>query len=333
MSRTQSQQRLGRARPSKRLLCLLSAPHLASALCLGLITTIGIAWYSAWRIDLWSAPRVWSVSAKELPVWKFAWLSTRTGSGVLSSVWPENSSLSNLSVVHGPYWSRVQTSPGQKDTSRVGSALYEEARGWPLRCLKSEQHGDTSFVQWQTRYGLPLPLTQGIYKIPRALPLYPIWRGFVADLLFHATWWFSTITLARFARAQWRIRHGRCPHCAHILLADQSRCPECGSPFSRMLPRLGGSGLPKRFLRLHAKYHVTLAILIGLITNVAVAWIVAAQTRPWHSLVLGGSNRSYLHSSIRDAVRGDSQHVRHPLGNSCIIQTAAPPQCGVLSPV
>ena len=83
---------------------------------------------------------------------------------------------------------------------------------------------------------LPLEIKNGIQLHspgprgePRALPLRPIFPGFLIDTLFYGAIWFGLLFGFGAARRGLRKRRGLCPMCAYDLRGDlDTGCPECG---------------------------------------------------------------------------------------------------------
>ncbi len=143
--------------------------------------------------------------------------------------------------------------------------VVEDARGWPflsMRCtfylrggdctgagtyrdpnrpkpappeMLMEYQGDASFGASLASGGIALPTRDGIPdrmgKTASALPLFPIWPGFLVDtLIFGSPMLVPYLIWSCFRvtrRWVWR-RGGRCIECGYQLAAAQSICSECG---------------------------------------------------------------------------------------------------------
>ena len=125
----------------------------------------------------------------------------------------------------------------------------DDAHGWPFLALRSRlrlapvaaREGNQAD---QLEYGIQLPLgretTYDFWSASppwpnapwsgwRALPLRPIWAGFVADVLFWAVTLWAVVVGPFEMRQHLRKHRGRCPQCAYNLRGDLSQgCPECG---------------------------------------------------------------------------------------------------------
>jgi hypothetical protein len=66
---------------------------------------------------------------------------------------------------------------------------------------------------------------------PRALPLRPLWPGFVVNTLLAAAAGWLVLTALGSARWHWRRRRGHCAYCGYSRrgLAPNAVCPECGT--------------------------------------------------------------------------------------------------------
>ncbi len=105
----------------------------------------------------------------------------------------------------------------------------EHATGFPCVALwcgtPDERQGHPGLASFFG--GIPLANVRvGMY---RALPLTPVWTGFILDSF---TWgglsWLGVAMIAR-QRSRRRRRRGLCPRCAYDRLHDDTTpCPECG---------------------------------------------------------------------------------------------------------
>jgi hypothetical protein len=117
-----------------------------------------------------------------------------------------------------------------------GNGLSRTASGWPALALSF----DTRLQRYASTRPQPvtggirlagLPPTGGALGTQQpALPLQPIWRGFLLDTALYGAMWLAALLLApdRLRRAA-RLRRGACPACGYALAAGCTPgCPECG---------------------------------------------------------------------------------------------------------
>lgn len=109
---------------------------------------------------------------------------------------------------------------------------WYHATGWPMPALACSVHWKqqilNSNITYTVRGGIQLPRDAAFN--PRALPLTPVWPGFVVDtLIFAGAWLALGLGLGAWRRRR-RERRGLCRHCAYPTadLPEGSPCPECG---------------------------------------------------------------------------------------------------------
>ena len=188
----------------------------------------------AWTLSTYHQPLAvqwtWSgsVETTQEPLWQFGTYSRRGGMQLGSQV-VMNRRPTSKPLQQAPHWSRASVAPTREDFEARLHVL-ETAHGWPKLShfhRKTTQRGDwRGIVEWRVqvpwfpRYGR---------KTTRALPLAPIWPGFVINTIFYApiVWmlWLSPLVVRRFIRR----RQGRCINCGYDLRGElESGCPECG---------------------------------------------------------------------------------------------------------
>lgn len=119
--------------------------------------------------------------------------------------------------------------------------------GWPLRAF-----GGARYEPWVPQ-GQPAPtftivdgklvpvapprprvMVVGLYRFGGAggdrftVPLRPMWRGLVANVLAFSAGWVGLMLVVRGGRRWNRARRGRCPDCGYDLAGVGQTCPECG---------------------------------------------------------------------------------------------------------
>lgn len=90
---------------------------------------------------------------------------------------------------------------------------WYHATGWPLPALACSVHWKqqirNSNITYTVRGGLQLPRDAAFN--PRALPVAPIWPGFLVNALLYACLWLALIRGTHILRARRRIRRGCAP--------------------------------------------------------------------------------------------------------------------------
>jgi hypothetical protein len=112
------------------------------------------------------------------------------------------------------------------------------AAGWPWPALggyglsrppnNERMNAVTNYVRTTSAIGLPGAFTGQSGRVPRLLPMQPLWPGFALNTLFYAAilWlMFAALTTLRRWR---RIKRGLCPACAYPVGASPV-CTECGT--------------------------------------------------------------------------------------------------------
>lgn len=204
---------------------------------LGLFTSVAVAWASAATVDLWSD--IWiqrhGISDDQYPCWGLVIIEKPTATYVYRTAIsrPHTTGVGWDKKHHPPTWSQARKPPStQALDTYVG--YVEDGRGWPLICLTSSI--DATLVNpgpgWTyraTSWGIRLPSTQGPDRMPRSLPLRPLWAGLLLDTAFYGTMiWFLVRGPFRVRRWYWE-RQGRCGRCGYPA-GSSAQCSECGEP-------------------------------------------------------------------------------------------------------
>jgi hypothetical protein len=120
--------------------------------------------------------------------------------------------------------------PSSIDDIRV-LAWYREV-GWPMKAMTCSVHWQTQIANADIIYrvegGVQLPRDAEFN--PRALPLTPLWMGFIVNTILFAVLWLFVVWVAGAARARSRKRRNCCSQCGYPRtgLPAGSACPECG---------------------------------------------------------------------------------------------------------
>ncbi len=217
----------------------------ATALGLGLVTTVGIAWASSAlpgaRIapvkspyaDILDSPdRLWRCGA--LLTSQFSDSVTWFELTPLASQWPdfgayalgsndnwrdhlkELAETSTRERPPAPYWARPPSGLPEACRSHVAVAV-----GFPLRTFTGDAQFNQSDARLQARGVLPLAGLD--------LPIRPIWPAFITSSVAWAGLWAAAINGPSFLRRRLRRWRGACSGCGYPLVGITSaRCPECG---------------------------------------------------------------------------------------------------------
>lgn len=218
---------------------------------LGLLTTVGVAWWAVWTTEYYSARGQFQTDGT--PQRTIHWWTTQTS---VYRYYEETPAIANFppaewinqsEILHytrerwdqgTPDGPRLQAGPQQwvkKGPIRNHDTSYysEQAAGWPRLALwKRHLHG--------VARGIPIQRSHGAMKIAKfqqtddqSLPYLPIWPGLIFNTIFWGAAWFIILaptfcSLAALKRHR-RRRRGLCARCRYDLRGINSpNCPECG---------------------------------------------------------------------------------------------------------
>ncbi|MEQ8845266.1 MAG: hypothetical protein RIB58_10470 [Phycisphaerales bacterium] len=127
--------------------------------------------------------------------------------------------------------------------STIEETLVRTTIGWPWPALRRD-----AYEARNTCVGLPVPypVTPAVswlggieVGVPRqslrsdrfALPLLPLWPGFLINIVFYAILAFALMRTPRVLHRGLRRRRGRCERCGYDRqgLDAEAACPECGA--------------------------------------------------------------------------------------------------------
>ena len=224
---------------------------IATFLLAGMVVNVAVAWGCAVWLDsggpIHGSPKR-GVTAADDPRW-WVWVVDARGSTMVKS-WASRDSprLAALppdatqdeidswlsgepirvpnDLVPVPVWSRASGMPTAANYAQGNAALWEDAAGWPMRCLAS-LHQDVVRPNAGTSWGLRFGASQGLLGLPRVLPLRPIWLGFAVNTVFYAMTLWLLLCGPFGLRRLIRIRRGLCPKCTYPM-GKLDVCTECG---------------------------------------------------------------------------------------------------------
>jgi len=264
--------------------------HAAICLILGVVTTVGVAWGLAWFVAYDMLPQSTVHYAGPVPddgdpfviTRRTAFGSDRATAMRQRAVREEPAT--DLVGVFAPESAmpaliadRVTLAQSERQRLiREGDArdviptqITEDLRGWPLRALVVYWDGGLAYLPNAMPYagdnaapgGFPLagislapyqPDDPGTRSLDsqRALPLRPIFPGFIINTLFYAAIWFGVLFLPGIAKRAIRRKRGRCVKCGYDLRGHRPQDPHpdstdlvAGQPLSRR--ERGVAGCPE----------------------------------------------------------------------------------------
>jgi hypothetical protein len=129
--------------------------------------------------------------------------------------------------------------PGENSQSRrqetnLGSdsnLWIEHARGWPFLAMWCKALDKPGGPHWEGAIAWAPPTYPDLGLKLSALPLKPIWAGFLADAVFYALLFAAIAAALGPARRWFRRRRGKCERCGYDRrgLVSTTPCPECGA--------------------------------------------------------------------------------------------------------
>lgn len=141
-----------------------------------------------------------------------------------------------------PHRIEIATGPGLRSTHWEGVlprgrrglldfyAVHDLRAGWPLPALRTRRHlfaqSPDAMTTFKSRTGLPPRFGDNT----PALPITPLWPGFLIDTAFWSVAAFVFWSVPGVMRRRSRRRRGRCPRCGYDLAGLGRRtCPECAA--------------------------------------------------------------------------------------------------------
>lgn len=184
----------------------------------------------AWGLALLPYPLSWVLTEEVAPHTDPAYVDvdrTRFGVEEAMRLLPKEEQKASYLEREPPWWSRLRR-PGWRER-RLGA---EFAAGWPMRCLyaysvvedttRPSKFKMRACIRLRSRFG-----SRGLFQY--ALPLQPLWPGFLVNSAFYGAGLFALWTGAVEGRGALRRRRGECPRCRYDLSGGAAAgCPECG---------------------------------------------------------------------------------------------------------
>jgi len=214
--------------------------RISVCLFLGTITTVAVAWGSACFMLVnqefdehdcveareWGADQDWSIAREDRLG------ATYVGSLRIATKYEKIRRTDPSPRELLPHWAPLDQPLSDFTSGAASSEIrHLEARGWPFRAVWYEAG---RVLDASRRFGaaggilLP-PSARSIGQYERALPLRPIWSGFLINTLFYAPIWFGLFFGFTRAKRFVRTQRGRCPRCGYDLRGQMhTGCPECG---------------------------------------------------------------------------------------------------------
>ena len=118
------------------------------------------------------------------------------------------------------------------DLTDLHMHAWYHTTGWPFSALSCEVHWErqvsNSNILYRVEGGVQLPRDASFN--PRALPLTPVWPGFLANVVVYAGVWMLAGFGVRLVREHQRAKRELCRGCGYPIvdLPEGSPCPECG---------------------------------------------------------------------------------------------------------
>ena len=173
--------------------------------------------------------------------------------------------------------------------------IIEDIHGWPRLALRATFTGktikpgqgwkDSSWKDQHLHTGIRIrPHLSNSYRFTPfdaslAVPLEPIYRNFIIDILFWSLIWLIIPHLLfiypeyKYLRRRYRVRHNHCVICAYDLRGhSHKQCPECGTDI--MTAKQTGTPIPKWG-------KPTLLIITLIATIIPIITIAVQWQSPW----------------------------------------------------
>lgn len=208
---------------------------------LGAIVNIAVAWGCATSFDPLSRSRYQiaaELSEDRYTSWEIA-VKRDFGSVYVVSLHLRHVIPHNDQLVRGdtsqvvPHWGEFESSHSSFGSGGYAyDNRYSMGAGWPflsLWCdLNRRVSGERYYERWSNgALASPLP-PRSVSLWQRALPLWPIWPGFLANTVVYGAFLSLLFTATATIRRRLRIHRNLCPTCAYPA-GNSAVCSECGA--------------------------------------------------------------------------------------------------------
>ncbi|MFO0875372.1 MAG: hypothetical protein U0575_15575 [Phycisphaerales bacterium] len=221
-----------------------------SALLLGALTTIAVAFGCAWlergisatarEATRYPEPPNCGMRIKRIEMATGFDIQAQTGT-IVENIKSPNSDPGDVDRLV-PEWARPPLVPwGWQGGWQIGQWSYRRlaARGWPMAAMWSAAEARSAthsgFGSWVVIEGIALdpPPPPGVFSatIPRAIPTRPIVAGFAVDTVVYVVAWLALLFALGAARRTLQRHRNRCVACGYDrrATARDAPCPECGA--------------------------------------------------------------------------------------------------------
>jgi hypothetical protein len=208
-------------------------------LLLGAVINVAVAWGLVWA-DTGQQKPGGPVSWKQAELAHYVYPIRRVGAwDIFSAVdvlpeeeFPRQSKPSSNDLIDPaslPTWCAQMHGKSWAE-SELPAYFSDFVRGWPLLSMQCRFHSGRN---WQRATALSSGIeiasliapAGGIYR--RALPLRPVWPGFIFNTLFYAAICWVMLTASFTMRRRLRRQRGLCSACAYPV-GSSAVCTECG---------------------------------------------------------------------------------------------------------
>ena len=223
--------------------CLVARARLLIAAALaGVVTTVVVAWLAMFvpTGHAWNGPPTDQVlGAAKASDGKFWQLSRGENAWhAVVSYWHMQISGMSMWMADDDYQgikvdlAQLPRRDRPEDLADLHMHAWYHTTGWPFPALSCAVHWQrqlaNSNILYRVEGGVQLPRDASFN--PRALPLTPVWWGFLANVVVYAGVWLLLGRGMRLARERRRARRRLCAGCGYLRadLPKGSPCPECG---------------------------------------------------------------------------------------------------------